>query len=181
MQRQLTRHPDFPCDAVAAIEAEALRSGPGLLALRYRVTRGAGELAVPSPAPPARTDGLWKHTCFEVFLRSPGARAYLEFNLAPSGEWAAYRFSGYREGMAPLDVAPPLILWTPRPDGFELTADLDLSAVPAFAAVPWQVSVTAVIEEAQGRTSYWALAHPAGKPDFHAGEGFALTLSAPDA
>ncbi|MDE2488429.1 MAG: DOMON-like domain-containing protein [Alphaproteobacteria bacterium] len=180
MQR-LIRHPEYPCEAVSALAAEAARPGPGRLALRYRLTRGGGDLAVPASAPPARTDGLWKHTCFEAFLRGPGGEAYLEFNLAPSGEWAAYRFSGYREGMTPLEVPPPTIGWRPTPEGWELATDLDLSGLPDIAASTWQVSLTAVIEEAQGRTSYWALAHPAAKPDFHAREGFALTLSAPDA
>jgi hypothetical protein len=34
-----------------------------------------------------------------------------------------------------------------------------------------------VIEETNGNKSYWALAHPAGKPDFHHADGFAYELS----
>jgi hypothetical protein len=34
-----------------------------------------------------------------------------------------------------------------------------------------------VIEDDQGRISYWALAHPASKPDFHHRDGFALVLA----
>jgi hypothetical protein len=40
----------------------------------------------------------------------------------------------------------------------------------------WQMSLTAVIEETNGRKSYWALAHAAGKPDFHHKDGFILEL-----
>jgi hypothetical protein len=35
-----------------------------------------------------------------------------------------------------------------------------------------------VIEETNGRLSYWALAHPPGKPDFHHSDCFALELPA---
>ena len=36
-----------------------------------------------------------------------------------------------------------------------------------------------VIEEINGRKSYWALKHPAGKPDFHHPDCFALELPPP--
>jgi hypothetical protein len=38
---------------------------------------------------------------------------------------------------------------------------------------------TAVIEDRDGRLSYWALRHPPGKPDFHHADSFALKLSLP--
>ena len=41
---------------------------------------------------------------------------------------------------------------------------------------PWEVSVAAVIEEAHGNKSYWALAHPSDKPDFHHPDSFVLDL-----
>ena len=33
-----------------------------------------------------------------------------------------------------------------------------------------------VVEEADGRHSYWSLRHPPGRPDFHHPDGFALAL-----
>ncbi len=44
---------------------------------------------------------------------------------------------------------------------------------------PIQLNLTAVIEETDGTKSYWALAHPSGKPDFHHRDCFALQLEAP--
>ena len=41
-----------------------------------------------------------------------------------------------------------------------------------------QLGVSAVIEETNGRKSYWALAHPPGKADFHHDDGFVLQLPA---
>ena len=173
----LSRRPEGPSEAVTAIAAEAVRRGAGALSLSYRVTAAPGGLVVPPPAAPVRTDELWRHTCFEAFVRPGGGEAYVEINLAPSGQWAAYRFDGYRAGMAPLEgIAAPTIAWAATADGFELTATIDLS--PA-ADAPWTVGLTAVIEEAGGGTAYWALAHPPGKADFHHSDGFALDLPHP--
>ena len=179
MALNLRFHPDGAGASVTGIAVEAERSGPGRLALRYLVAGGSG-LVVPPPAPPERTDGLWRHTCFEAFLRAPGEAAYCEFNLSPSGQWAAYRFTGYREGMAPLEPLPtPAVAWRAAADGFELSCVLDLAEVPDLAGAPWRLALSAVIEAAAGRSSYWALAHPPGRADFHHLDGFALDLPIP--
>ena len=47
------------------------------------------------------------------------------------------------------------------------------------AAGDWRLGLTAVVEETGGRISYWALAHPAGRPDFHRADCFVLELPAP--
>jgi hypothetical protein len=36
--------------------------------------------------------------------------------------------------------------------------------------------LAAVIEETSGRRSFWALAHPPGKPDFHHADCFTLEV-----
>ena len=41
----------------------------------------------------------------------------------------------------------------------------------------WLGAVSAVIEETDGTRSFWSLAHPPGKPDFHHRDSFALELS----
>jgi hypothetical protein len=41
----------------------------------------------------------------------------------------------------------------------------------------WRLGLAAVIEEMNCHKSYWALAHPPGKADFHRSESFALEFS----
>ena len=41
------------------------------------------------------------------------------------------------------------------------------------------MNLAAVIEEEGGAKSYWALSHPADKPDFHDPTCFTATLAAP--
>ena len=85
-----------------AIEREGV-----FLAVSWRLAGDLSTVALPAPAPrPARLDGLWRGTCFELFLGLAGEPAYREFNLSPSGDWNAYRFDAPRQGgRAP--IAPP--------------------------------------------------------------------------
>ena len=134
-------------------------------------------LLLPPPAEPVRADGLWKSTCFEVFLRSASSEIYFEFNFSPSFAWAAYGFDRYREGMHPLPLhLDPEIAISP-PDTKEWyfqSAEFDVPELPAGSAM---VSLTAVIEERDGTKSYWALNHPPdGPPDFHHPACFTLEL-----
>ena len=94
-----------------------MRPRAGVLLFAYIITGKIGDLAMASLADPARTDELWRHTCFEAFLRGPSSAEYYEFNIAPSTQWAAYKFSGYRTEMrvAPEINAPQIALNTGDP------------------------------------------------------------------
>src|SRR5271154_1016072 len=99
MRQFLKLHPNSRCDAVQEIAVEATRIDKASLRLRYRVSGVIAALRIPPPGRPARTDALWQHTCFEAFLRPGSGDGYLEFNFAPSTEWAAYSFATYRSEM----------------------------------------------------------------------------------
>jgi hypothetical protein len=180
VKQSLRLHPDSRCDALERIDVQVTRPRPGHLALRYIVSGTISGLRLPPVAVPARTDELWKHTCFEAFIRTPTAVAYNELNLSPSTQWAAYRFAGYRDGMNDArEIDPPRIEVKSNETRLELhaTAALDrLPGLPPDAA--WTVALSAVIEEMNGNKSYWALAHPQGQPDFHHPDCFALELAA---
>lgn len=172
----LTAHPAHPAKVVSGIAARILSFDANWLTLRWKVD-GAGALVLPPFAGRARTDGLWQTTCFELFVTAPGGEGYAEFNLSPSERWAAYDFSGYRAGMAERAVERPPVC-TPRRGGSVLIFD---AAIPASALppLPWAFGLTAVIEEEGGIKSYWAMAHPPEKPDFHDPACMAGRLAAP--
>ncbi|MCC6764043.1 MAG: DOMON-like domain-containing protein [Deltaproteobacteria bacterium] len=174
----LAPHPSTPDDAWD-VSALAERAADGTLRLRY-VLRGALDgMRLPPPGPLRRGDRLWEHTCAEVFVAAEGASAYVELNVSPAREWAAYAFAAYREG-APLPAAarePRIVV---RLDHDALALDVlvalaDLSASHANAAL--RIGLAVVVEAADGRLSYWALRHPTVKPDFHHPDGFALRLA----
>ena len=66
------------CDRAARSESIEVgcRAGPGraAAALPGGSRRISSSLRVPAAAPPARADGLWRHTCFEAFIAAPGSR-----------------------------------------------------------------------------------------------------------
>lgn len=181
VNRQLRPHPDTPCGALQSIEVDVSRPTANLLRLRYLLTGDVEGLSLPYPGPALRTDGLWQHSCFEAFLRPPADPAYHEFNFAPSGAWAAYRLGGYRDAMTEAQLPLPRIVTDRTPEHFVCTVELDLGGLAELDGAPWRLGVSAVIEERHGRKSYWALAHPPGKPDFHHEDCFVIELPAPSA
>ena len=82
-------------------------------------------------------------------------------------------------GGKPIEAVPqPRIICRRRADQLEADVDVDLSALDLPRETALQLSVSAVLQDQQGRISYWALAHPSGKPDFHHPDAFVLQLPA---
>jgi hypothetical protein len=174
---RLYPHPATPARAVKGIEVAITLSGEGAMWLRYHVEVDEALIVTGIPAPPNRRDGLWQTTCFEAFIAETGNKAYLEFNFAPSSEWAAYHFTDYREGMANIElVSAPQIGLDTGASHFSLEADVMLPA--PWAGRSLEISLSAVLETCDGAKSYWAFKYPAGNPDFHHRDCFALKLSA---
>lgn len=174
----LLPHPATPCAVVHRLDAGAERVGATTLALRYVVHGEIDRLRIASPEPPRRRHGLWRHTCFEAFVAAQGGSAYWELNFAPSSAWAAYAFDAYREGMRDAAVAtPPRVSVARSSARLALDAAVEIARPAGFGESPTlRLALAAVIEEATGRLSCWALTHPAEKPDFHHPGGFALAL-----
>jgi hypothetical protein len=166
----LVPHPSTPGAVALGVRAAATRTQQGQLALRYRIEGELGRLRIPPPRAPAPGERLWQHLCCEAFVATSPVRAYREFNFSPSGEWGAFEFHGYREG-GPLSVSDPGI--AVRRDG----QALELSASIEVGAAELRLGLCVVIEELDGALSYWALRHPAPRPDFHHPDGFALELA----
>jgi len=138
----------------------------------FGVSAPADRFIIPKLTEPWRADELWQTTCFEAFLRPAGKAGYREWNFAPSGNWAAFDFTGRREGMERAEVEqPPYIRmednftwWTV---GATIAVDADRE---------WELGLSAVLEEKDGAKSYWALAHAGEAPDFHDPDCFVARL-----
>lgn len=176
----LVCHPAVAAPAIRHLGVAVRCLVAGQLELAYRLQGDFSGLRVPAPAAPRRADGLWKHSCFEAFVRSAGQAAYLEFNFSPSGEWAAYRFANYRQPAPGAEIPQPAMTVQRTADELVLEAVISLGDM-RVAGGALQIGLSAVIEAADGGLSYWALAHPSDKPDFHHPESFALSLAMDDA
>lgn len=178
MRFELQPHPSAPPRPPFSLWASAERSAAfgttATLNLWFGVTAPQSRFSVPEPAAkPARRDELWRTTCFECFLKEEGQIAYQEWNFAPSGDWAAYDFHSEREGMAPAEVAdPPYLRVEDNLTWWGLGATL---SIPAEA--DYRIALSAVLEEQDGRRTFWALHHPGEQPDFHHPDCFAARLA----
>ena len=173
---QLVAHPAYPPARLSGVEAKVIGFDADWLRVRWRID-GAQDLVVPPFAGRGRADELWQTTCFELFLRPEGSEAYIEVNLSPSERWAVYDFSAYRDGMAerPASREPDCTI---RQGSTFAIFD---AAIPrdVLPALPAAANFTAVIEETGGVKSFWALSHPAAKPDFHDPACFTAELAPP--
>ena len=178
----LMRHPQVLSHAVDRIDVRLCWAATELLDIAYRLHADLGSLRIPPPAVPRGSDRLWEHTCFEAFIAEKGKPEYYEFNFSPSGEWAAYSFRSYRDGMRLHHETPPLqIAVRTTTDSLELSTAIDLKRLRILTSNErLQLGLSAVIEENDGTLSYWALKHPAGKPDFHHPDCFMLEIASAD-
>ena len=103
--------------------------------------------------------------------------AYREFNFSPSGEWAVYDFRSYRNGGVLENERAPGTVVHSNTDRLELGAEIGRGLLPHGR--PLKLGLSAIVEDAAGTLSYWALRHPPGKPDFHHTDAFALQLEKP--
>jgi hypothetical protein len=177
----VTRHVLIPHSSGAllpAVTAVSARVTAASLALRFEYRLGGDftQLALPQRVASRRAERLWEHTCFEAFVAAGAGPGYYELNFAPSGEWAAYEFGGYRSGMRPLELTTsPLIDVHAGENELRVTGSVEIGAL---AAAPWplRVGLTAVVADRAGRRGYYALRHSRDKPDFHDAASFAVSL-----
>ena len=95
----LNCHPSTHSDAVSGVRAVVSRSANGALEFAFRIVGDVARIRVPTPRAARIAEGLWRHTSLEAFIAIEGRNEYHEFNFAPSGEWTAYAFRGYRDGV----------------------------------------------------------------------------------
>jgi hypothetical protein len=175
----LTAHPSTPNNHVHSLGVQLRAEEPGILAFQYSLDADMSRVRLSASGAGARADALWKHTCFEAFVAPAQGPGYYEFNVSPSLDWAIYRFSAYREGMSPAEIGrAPETSVRRGDDGLELKATVRLGHLADLRdARHLRIALAAVIEDIDGRLSYWGLRHLPGKPDFHHPNGFALEVA----
>ena len=157
----------------ARVEHSAAFGSSATVNIWFAVGAPASRFVIPPLSEPWRADELWRTTCFETFFRPAGEQVYREWNFAPSGNWAAYDFSGPRSDMDRAAVdAPPYLRMEDNFTWWTVGATISVDS-----EARWEIGVSAVLEEKDGTRSYWALAHPdPEKPDFHHPDCFVARL-----
>ncbi len=144
-------HPALPPGPVKGVDVSVAPAGSDLLSFRYTLSGHPGGVKIPARRACVRADELWRHTCFEAFLKTPGESGYRELNFSPSGEWAAYRFDAYRAGMAvDPELEVPQLEIRAAADVLEMRAQVRLAGV-LCAAPALAVALAVVVESIDGR------------------------------
>jgi hypothetical protein len=171
----------FGAGDVESIQTTMSRTKDNLLQITYLLKGSIEKLRIPGRFATRQANRLWEHTCFEAFIRADGDASYYEFNFSPSSEWAAYSFRDYRDGEPIQDeTCAPKIVVRRDDDSLELDAVICFDRLLAIRTEALlRIGLSAVIEAKDGTLSYWALKHPAAKPDFHHPDSFALELAFP--
>ncbi|MGB7934027.1 MAG: DOMON-like domain-containing protein [Gammaproteobacteria bacterium] len=174
VHRTLACHPRTPDRVIRAVGVAAGGTADGGLALSFALEGDLTAVRIPEHRPSRRVDGLWRHTCFEAFVMAGEGPGYREFNFSPSGEWAITAFRGYRDAAEQATESGPEIKVRRRGERLELDAEIRPECLPPGRSL--RLGLSAVVEDAHGELTYWALRHPEGQPDFHHKDAFALPL-----
>lgn len=146
---------------------EAYPLSDSRLLVEFQLTGALEQIRWPESSSAARReDGLWKHTCLEVFFGSGSnaADSYVEINCAPNGHWNAYSFSSYRKDMAAAgDIRVRLQQRDSENHEARFQIEIDSQRPLDFTCL----GLTAVVEFIDGSLSYWSLFHPGTQADFH--------------
>jgi hypothetical protein len=179
MQFTLIPHPANPPATPgfklwASVDHVAKLSDTATTNIWFGIGAPASRFVIPKLSEPWRADGLWDTTCFEAFVQPDGEAGYCEWNFAPTGNWQAYDFTGYREGGERAQVdSPPYVRMEDNFTWWTVGATIAVEA-----ARQWRLGLAAILEETDGTKSYWALAHAnAQEPDFHKGDCFVGRLA----
>jgi hypothetical protein len=136
-------------------------------------------LNLPKPVEfPKRVEGLYHHTCVEIFLKR--GKQYLEWNFSFSGDWCIFLFEGYRkksESKFPLDSTLfNLSHISQSSSEASIKALIPLNRLEFLEKVESQIGFSAVLEHPKSVLSYWALTHVGEKPDFHQEKSFIVKI-----
>lgn len=165
--------------AELSLEVSVERSH-ALLSMVYVLSGDLSKVAITLPsANKQRRDRLWEQTCFEFFLTQEAA-PYWEFNLSPAGDWNVFALSGYRQGLKE-ETAFAKLPFEVQVAANELRLEIAVDVSELIdASRPLKLGISAVViaggEDAGGEESFWAIAHPGPKADFHHPDSFVVAL-----
>lgn len=160
--------------AILSLSGSITRNDNRLI-LKYDLIDNQSQVLIPAKMLPDRKHNLWETTCFEFFVGAQSDRAYWEFNLSPSGDWNVYHFEDYRTGMQE-ETAFSSLPFEVETRSHHTTLMIELDLTILQLTPPLEVSVTAVIEQLNHNTTYWAIEHRGTEADFHIRESFGLKL-----
>ena len=170
--------PAVPSNPVLAIEITGtVAFDAGAVNVVYRLNGATERVKYDAlHASPSRKNELWRTTCFELFIKTPGRPEYWEYNLGPSGDWNVYRFTGYRSALQQEPLVTSISIGAEIVQSRLASLQATVALPPLLVGQKLAIGISSVIEDTAGNLHYFALRHGGAKPDFHDPAGFVLSL-----
>jgi len=145
------------------------------LTINFTLVGNIASLNLPAPKETThRVEGLFHHTCLEIFLKRESR--YIEYNFAFSGDWCIFLFDGYRKSISPDITLDSSFFSVKHISNSNSEANFNvriyLSKLGILGTGETRLGISSIIEHPQCQLSYWALTHVGEKPDFHNEQSF---------
>ncbi len=158
----LISHPKYPAHKHLSLSAD-INIIKDKCHICYNVSGDIEDIIISDERKAQFRDELWKMTCFEMFIEYDDGPHYYEYNFAPNGDWAAYHFDNYRDGMRPINIMQPEIVMERDIGMIKVDVTLDITDLPEG---PLNIGLFAMTFSEDDR-SFWALHHSEDTPNFH--------------
>jgi hypothetical protein len=152
----------------------------GVLKVAFELTGDLEKVLTSSPEEiPSRVIGLWKSTCFEMFIKNKKSEEYFEFNCSTANNWNVFYFPKQKAALKEfLPIANLASSSVQNKDSITVSFWIDLVKFPTSFWIEGEMNcgLTTVLESDSGELSYWALKHLDTKPNFHMEKSFIYQL-----
>lgn len=170
--KSLTAFTATPLTEKFSVAAKLSKTSVQVLSVEFKILGPVDLISWPtSKKVVTRENELWKTTCLETFFSAGTTQEdpYVEINCSPNGNWNAYRFLRYREGMTP-SAEISVLLKQKKIHADEAYFLIEIQSTNTLNIQ--SCGLTMVMEFTNGKKSYWALRHPGSTADFHSKEGW---------
>lgn len=173
----LQKHPKSKESSVNAISVNLIAHTDKSMSVAYSAQGDIDRLFIPPRTAGECKDNLWRTTCFEMFVGHTNSTTYWELNFSPSANWAAYKFTDYRQNRQNEEsFAINRLQMKQTKERFDLEVGFLFGALQDFDLTTVCFGFSAVMMDHHGNISYWALRHGDGPPDFHDNTCFSYML-----
>ena len=147
------------------------------LAVSFRLYGDISQVIIPEQKDiPTRKYDLWEQTCFELFLKHHNNNWYLEFNLAPSGDWNCFYLLDYRNNCGEYGSVKEIPIETQQGHDYCLRGKIRLNEIPftrdEFFTSKMLVGASSVLLKKDQQKEFLAITHLKDRPDFHDFDSF---------
>lgn len=157
-----------------------LRCDANILNMSFELSGALDEISLAKPVKsPARIQGLWQTTCFEVFIKNQESEEYIEFNFSSEYDWNCFYFPNKKSRLKEYQKITNLSVNSVKENTtFFIESSVDLNKLPdgLWKKNKMRIGPAAILESKTKELTYWACKHLDKVPNFHNHDSFNYEL-----